>query len=111
VADPLAQTLENPLYGWWNLWASMMPPQFAGSLLLGEGSQPAIRDLPRPRGQHPTPEQVSGLFQFLLGENARFLVGQVVAVDGGIEAALRPDDWPLAMREVRDGGSLESHPS
>jgi NAD(P)-dependent dehydrogenase (short-subunit alcohol dehydrogenase family) len=99
VADPLTQTLENPLYGWWNLWASMMPPQLAGPLLLGQGSQPTVRDLPRPRGHHPTPEQAAGLFEFLLGENARFLVGQIIAVDGGIEAALRPDDWPAAMKE------------
>jgi NAD(P)-dependent dehydrogenase (short-subunit alcohol dehydrogenase family) len=99
VADTLTRTLENPLTGWWNLWASMMPPQFAAPFLLEQGTETTVRDLPRPRGHHPTPEQAAELFEFLLGENARFLVGQIIAIDGGIDAALRPDDWPAVFKE------------
>jgi NAD(P)-dependent dehydrogenase (short-subunit alcohol dehydrogenase family) len=99
VADLLTQTLENPLTGWWNLWASMLPAEFAGPFHVGQGSQSSAREMPRPRGHHPTPEQAAGLVEFLLGDKARFLVGQIIAVDGGIEATFRPDDWPSAMME------------
>ncbi|MGZ3390087.1 MAG: SDR family oxidoreductase, partial [Isosphaeraceae bacterium] len=56
-----------------------------------------VRELPRPMGRHTTPEQVANLFEFLLSDKARFIVGQVIAIDGGIEATFRPDDWPAAL--------------
>jgi NAD(P)-dependent dehydrogenase (short-subunit alcohol dehydrogenase family) len=98
MADPVTRAFENPLTGWWNLWASMLPAEFAGPFVLGQSSSTPVRDLPRPRGHHPTPEQAAGLVEFLLGDKARFLVGQIIAVDGGIEASFRPDDWPAAMK-------------
>jgi hypothetical protein len=55
--------------------------------------------LPRPRGHYSSPGQAAELFEFSLGENGRFLVGQIVAVDRGIEAGLQHDDWPAAMEE------------
>jgi NAD(P)-dependent dehydrogenase (short-subunit alcohol dehydrogenase family) len=57
---------------------------------------PAIRRLPRPLGEFTTPEAVASLFEFLLSDRARFLVGQLITVDGGLEAAWRADDWPRA---------------
>jgi NAD(P)-dependent dehydrogenase (short-subunit alcohol dehydrogenase family) len=56
----------------------------------------AIRRLPRPLGEFPTPEAVAGLFAFLLSPAARFVVGQILCIDGGIEATWRGGDWPRA---------------
>ena len=35
------------------------------------------------------------LLAFLLGPGGRFFCGSVVLCDGGTEALLRPDDWPV----------------
>jgi NAD(P)-dependent dehydrogenase (short-subunit alcohol dehydrogenase family) len=97
VTDPWKQALDNPLAGWWALWSSMWAPdllrQFLGDPAFGN----AVWELPRPLGRHTTPEQVANLFEFLLSDKARFIVGQVIAIDGGIEATFRPDDWPAAL--------------
>jgi NAD(P)-dependent dehydrogenase (short-subunit alcohol dehydrogenase family) len=53
-----------------------------------------IRKLPRPLGEFTTPEAVAGLFAFLLSPAARFVVGQLVCIDGGAEATWRAGDWP-----------------
>jgi len=55
---------------------------------------PMIRKLPRPLGEFTPPRAVAELFEFLLGERSRFLVGQLICIDGGNEAAWRADDWP-----------------
>ena len=57
---------------------------------------PAIQRLPRPVGEFVTPEAVASLFEFLLSDRARFLVGQLICIDGGLEAAWRAADWPRA---------------
>jgi NAD(P)-dependent dehydrogenase (short-subunit alcohol dehydrogenase family) len=57
---------------------------------------PLIRKLPRPLGEFTPPGAVAELFEFLLSERARFLVGQLICVDGGNEAAWRAGDWPRA---------------
>jgi NAD(P)-dependent dehydrogenase (short-subunit alcohol dehydrogenase family) len=40
--------------------------------------------------------EVAALIDLLLGADGGFFCGSVVLMDGGTEAALRPDDWPLA---------------
>jgi NAD(P)-dependent dehydrogenase (short-subunit alcohol dehydrogenase family) len=57
---------------------------------------PFIRKLPRPLGEFTPPQAVAALFEFLLSERARFLVGQLISIDGGNEAAWRAGDWPRA---------------
>ena len=42
------------------------------------------------------PEEVAALIALLLGDDGRFFVGSVVFMDGGTDAAVRPDDWPTA---------------
>lgn len=51
---------------------------------------------PIPAGRPGTPEEIAGLVTFLLGADAGFLVGSVVYVDGGTDAAVRAEDWPRA---------------
>lgn len=40
-----------------------------------------------------TPEEIGGAVVFLLGPDASFVHGQVLFVDGGVEAELRPDQF------------------
>jgi NAD(P)-dependent dehydrogenase (short-subunit alcohol dehydrogenase family) len=54
----------------------------------------AILGLPRPLKEFTTPEQIAELFEFLLSERAHFIVGQLIMIDGGIEAAFRGEDHP-----------------
>ena len=57
---------------------------------------PALRRMPRPLGEFPPPKAVAELFGFLLSERARFIVGQLICMDGGVEASWRAGDWPRA---------------
>jgi NAD(P)-dependent dehydrogenase (short-subunit alcohol dehydrogenase family) len=55
---------------------------------------PAIRALPRPLGELTPADAVAELVGFLVSPAARHIVGQLVMIDGGIDAAWRADDWP-----------------
>jgi NAD(P)-dependent dehydrogenase (short-subunit alcohol dehydrogenase family) len=55
---------------------------------------PMIRKIPRPLGEFTPPQAVAELFEFLLSDRSRFLVGQLICIDGGNEAAWRGGDWP-----------------
>ncbi|WP_321812159.1 MULTISPECIES: SDR family oxidoreductase [unclassified Burkholderia] len=53
---------------------------------------------PIPVGRPGTPEEVASLIAFLLGTESRFMCGSVIWLDGGTDALLRPDDWPVPMQ-------------
>lgn len=55
---------------------------------------PLLEAFPVPIGRNGTPAELAGVVAFLLGPDARYLVGSVLVVDGGTEASLRPDDLP-----------------
>lgn len=55
---------------------------------------PAIQGLPRPLGDFTSCEQVAYLVEFLLSDRARFIVGQLIMIDGGIETTFRANDYP-----------------
>jgi NAD(P)-dependent dehydrogenase (short-subunit alcohol dehydrogenase family) len=57
-------------------------------LAMGDG-------FPLPMGRAGRPEEVAGLLAYLLSPEASFFCGSIVFMDGGTEAALRADDWPL----------------
>jgi len=52
---------------------------------------------PIPVGRAGRPEEVAGLIAYLLSADAGFFCGSVLTMDGGTDAALRPDDWPTAL--------------
>lgn len=55
---------------------------------------PIIRAMPKPLGEIARPEDLAGIFEFLLSPEARFIVGQLIVTDGGIESDWRGADWP-----------------
>ncbi|GAB2443196.1 SDR family oxidoreductase [Cupriavidus yeoncheonensis] len=50
----------------------------------------AIRDFVSPLGRRARPEEVAALIAFLCGPDAAYLHGNVVFIDGGLDAAQRP---------------------
>jgi NAD(P)-dependent dehydrogenase (short-subunit alcohol dehydrogenase family) len=52
---------------------------------------------PVPIGRSARPDELAAFVCFLLGPDARFFCGSVVFVDGGTDAQLRADDFPLPM--------------
>lgn len=55
---------------------------------------PIIRAMPKPLGDIARPEDLAGIFEFLLSAESRFIVGQLLVTDGGIESLWREPDWP-----------------
>ncbi len=49
---------------------------------------------PMPTGRAGTADEVAGLVTYLLSPAAGFFCGSFITMDGGTDAALRPDDWP-----------------
>ncbi|HEY8545309.1 MAG TPA: SDR family oxidoreductase [Acidimicrobiales bacterium] len=52
---------------------------------------------PMPMGRPGTAAEMAALLTFLLSPDAGFFCGSVLTVDGGTEAALRPDAWPTTL--------------
>lgn len=57
---------------------------------------PIIRAMPKPTGATALPADLTGLYAYLLGPDARYVVGQLIMIDGGIESIWRGEDWPRA---------------
>lgn len=47
-----------------------------------------------PFGRPGQPEEVADVIRFLLSDQAKYVVGSTLFVDGGLEVSLRADDWP-----------------
>lgn len=52
---------------------------------------------PMPIGRSGQPEEIASLICFLLGDQARFIVGSVFFIDGGTDALFRANDFPAPM--------------
>jgi NAD(P)-dependent dehydrogenase (short-subunit alcohol dehydrogenase family) len=52
---------------------------------------------PVPIGRAGRAEEVAGLLAYLLSDDAGFFVGSVITMDGGTDAALRAEHWPVAL--------------
>ncbi|MET0995580.1 MAG: SDR family oxidoreductase [Mycobacterium sp.] len=56
-----------------------------------EGEAELLRAAPIPMGRIAEPEDQADLLAYFVGGRARYITGQVVCVDGGLEAQRRPD--------------------
>ena len=55
---------------------------------------PIIRAMPKPLGEIAETGDLAGIFEFLLSPDSRYIVGQLVVCDGGVESMWREQDWP-----------------
>lgn len=77
-------------------------PGLIETALVAEGRTDAdiarqLDAFPVPVGRPGKPDEVASLIAFLLGPESRFMCGSVIWLDGGTDALLRADDWPVAM--------------
>jgi NAD(P)-dependent dehydrogenase (short-subunit alcohol dehydrogenase family) len=56
-----------------------------------------VDDFPIAVGRKGTAAELAAFVHFLLGPDARFFCGSVVFVDGGSDAEMRADDFPMPM--------------
>ncbi len=61
---------------------------------------PFVDAFPIPIGRTGSADEISAVVEFLLGEYGRFFCGSVLFVDGGTDAQLRPDDFPVPMSQI-----------
>ncbi|MEO6627735.1 MAG: SDR family oxidoreductase, partial [Aquihabitans sp.] len=65
------------------------------------GTWDVVRSLgatyPLPQGRAGRVEEVAGLIRYLISTEAAYFCGSVIVMDGGTEAALRPDAWPRPL--------------
>lgn len=66
----------------------MTDPIASAVLAMGDAYPVPIRRL-------GTADEVAAVLTFLLGTDASYIVGSIVYVDGGGDAAARADDWPV----------------
>ena len=52
-----------------------------------------VDSIPVPLGRVASPEEIGAVIAFMLGEATAFMTGSVVWVDGGTDAAIRPDEF------------------
>lgn len=71
-------------------------------LLDMDGVREALADIPTPAGRWATADEVASVITFLVSPVSTAVVGQVVYVDGGSDAVLRPD---AGVRPLDEQGS------
>lgn len=72
--------------------ATLTPLLQAG--LNSEEFGPMIKAFPVPTGGFGSPRQIAVWIGHMMSEDADFLCGSVIFVDGGSDALVRPDSWP-----------------
>ena len=72
--------------------ATLTPLLQAG--LDSEEFGPLIKAFPVPTGEFATPRQMATWIGHMMSDDADFLCGSVIFVDGGTDALVRPDSWP-----------------
>ncbi|MEV5824722.1 SDR family oxidoreductase [Spirillospora sp. NPDC052242] len=77
---------------------AVLTPLMTGSTGAGAGHDPDEFPTPMPLGIFGEPEDIAFWVHQFLRPEARFTTGAVLFVDGGTDAAMRPDAQPTAMR-------------
>ena len=74
--------------------------------LLREGCRVAVVDLDGPLRRAGTPDEIASVVAFLLSDEAAYMAGEVVSVDGG--SAVVSTVRPFGGAGARDFGSLDA---
>jgi NAD(P)-dependent dehydrogenase (short-subunit alcohol dehydrogenase family) len=64
------------------------------------GAAAMLERIPLPAGRAAAPAEIAEVAHFLISPATRFIVGSLLFVDGGTDAAIRADDWPSARRST-----------
>jgi NAD(P)-dependent dehydrogenase (short-subunit alcohol dehydrogenase family) len=59
---------------------------------------PHVEAFPIPIGRPGRAEEIGDFVAFLLGPKGRFFCGAMLCIDGGTDALMRADDWPVSLR-------------
>jgi len=59
---------------------------------------PHVEAFPIPIGRPGRAEEIGDFVAFLLGPKGRFFCGSMLYIDGGTDALMRADDWPVSLR-------------
>jgi NAD(P)-dependent dehydrogenase (short-subunit alcohol dehydrogenase family) len=64
-----------------------------------------INSLPKPNGDFAKAENIAPLVKFLLLDDSRFIIGQYIVIDGGVEVTWRgnesPKTWDISLDDYR----------
>lgn len=80
-------------------------PGMVATAMIEEGQadpmmKKALDNFSVPIGRMGRPDEIAALITFLLGPDARFLVGSIVYVDGGTDAKQRTEAYPTPIHEM-----------
>jgi NAD(P)-dependent dehydrogenase (short-subunit alcohol dehydrogenase family) len=93
------RTAVQPMWAGAGIRLNAIAPGAVDTPLLGEQlASPrqarAVNTFPVPVGGFGDPAHLAAWIRFMLSEDAEFLCGSVIFVDGGSDAYFRADDWP-----------------
>jgi len=67
-------------------------------MLADENIRPHLEAYPIPIGRCGQADEIGGFIAYLLGPAARFFCGSLLYIDGGTDALMRADEWPVTLK-------------
>lgn len=71
---------------------------FDDAMMKNEQIRPHLEAYPIPVGRLGKSDEIGKFIAYLLGPNARFFCGSLLYIDGGSDALMRADEWPVTMK-------------
>ncbi len=67
-------------------------------MLADDNIRPHLEAFPIPLGRCGQADEIGGFVAYLLGPKARFFCGSVLYIDGGTDALMRANEWPVTLK-------------
>lgn len=71
---------------------------FDDAMMKNEQIRPHLEAYPIPKGRLGQADEIGRFIAYLLGPNARFFCGSLLYIDGGSDALMRADEWPVTLK-------------
>lgn len=71
---------------------------FDDAMLANEQIRPHLEAYPIPVSRLGQPDEIGKFIAYLLGPDARFFCGSLLYIDGGSDALMRANEWPVTMK-------------